>query len=90
MLGAGLSAGFVKITRKYTLANISSTTTDNAIYGFNFNAGLQWNIKPVILELKGNLDLMLKPVEPDNSDNGSHFINSTRIGILIPITRQKD
>ena len=90
MLGGGITTSFVSTTTKYSIANINKEKLSRSIFGFHSNIGLQWNIKPVILELKGNFDLVLKPIEPDNSDNTSHILTSTRLGILIPLTKRDD
>lgn len=90
-LGGGLSYSLIKNTNKYSLTGfdfedqVSKTTS----YGFNFSAGLQWKIEPITLELKGNLDLMLKPMEAGN-DEATHFVGGTRLGILIPITKENE
>lgn len=52
-------------------------------YGLTLLAGVQYYIKPVIIELKGNLDILLKKV---NAYDGSTTIHTnTRLTILLPL-----
>jgi hypothetical protein len=52
-------------------------------YGFSFNAGVQYNIKPVVLELRGNFDLVVKQLDHDDVSN---ILTNLRLCITVPIT----
>lgn len=90
-LGGGLSYSLIKNSNKYSLPgfDIQDKVSKTTSYGFNFSAGLQWKIEPITLELKGNIDLMLEPMEAGN-DEATNFVGGTRLGILIPITKGND
>lgn len=85
-LGGGAAASLVKTTYKYTLPgyDVSDSKYNNTIFGFHFNAGVQYNFNPIILELKANFDLMLKPLVTGSS----YVISASRLGVLIPLTKQ--
>lgn len=85
-LGAGAAASLVKSTYKFILPGyeIPDSKYHNTLFGFHFNAGVQYNFTPIIVELKANFDLMLKPIVTGDS----YVISASRLGILIPLTRQ--
>jgi hypothetical protein len=84
--GGGIAVSSVKTTYKYTLPgyNIAESKITNTLFGFHFNGGAQYNFDPIIIELKGNLDLMLKPLVTGDS----YAISTTRLGVTIPLTKQ--
>jgi hypothetical protein len=88
-LGAGVAACFVGTKYKYSLTGqlIPDEKINRNIFGFHFNTGGQWRIKKIVLELKGNFDIVLKPVEVRGGDNASYIITSLRAGIMIPIVK---
>jgi hypothetical protein len=53
------------------------------LYGFHFNAGIQYNVKAVVFELRGNLDIILKPLV----DAESNILTNLRLSASIPITK---
>ena len=57
-------------------------TTENS-FGLTFLGGVQYYLKPVIIELKGNLDLLLKKVTIYGEETNVH--TSTRLTISIPL-----
>jgi hypothetical protein len=89
--GGGGALGFVNSKDKYETSGneVSSVKYNYLIYGFNFSTGMQWRIQPVIIELKGNLDFSLKPIVSSNGGGymGAYVLTSTRLGILVPITK---
>jgi hypothetical protein len=89
--GAGGALGFVSSQYQYErTGNEPSTEKGNyLLYGFNFNTGMQWRIKPVTIELKGNLDFSAKPIVASNADDyvGAYILTSLRLGVFIPITK---
>ncbi len=84
-LGAGADFSFVTRTYQYTLPGyvIDNSKTNNSIFGFHFAGGVQYRFKPVIIELKQNVNLMIKPVVP----GWSYWLLSAQLGVLVPITR---
>lgn len=89
-LGAGLAASFVGTKYKYSLTghSIPDEKINRSIFGFHFNTGGQWRIKNnIVFELKGNFDIVLKPMEVRGGDNVSYIVTSLRAGIMIPIVK---
>ena len=88
-LGGGAAFSFVTTTYKYSLAGykFADDKVNRTLFGFHFNTGGQWIQKKFVLELKGNMDIMLKPVTIDGGDNTSNILTSLRLGILVPITK---
>jgi hypothetical protein len=86
-LGGGVAASFVKTTQKYSLAgySIPDNKLIRSLFGFHFNTGAQLRLKPFVLELRGNFDLVLKPITIEAGDNTSNILTSLRIGITYPI-----
>lgn len=56
--------------------------TENS-YGLTFLAGVQYYLSPIIIELKGNLDFLLKKVNAYDGDTNIH--TNTRLTILLPL-----
>lgn len=52
-------------------------------FGLGFLAGVQYYLHPVILELKGNLDFLLKKVNEYGGSSNIH--TNTRITVLVPL-----
>jgi hypothetical protein len=86
-LGGGLSAAAVNSKFVYRAPSPSNgNSTENMfVFGFHFNAGMQYNLKPVILELRGNFDLNLKPLVPASSY--SHILTNLRLSALLPLKK---
>jgi hypothetical protein len=84
-LGAGGAFSSFKNVRKYSLEGytIDDDKVTGTSYGFHFNSGFQYKFKKIIVDLKGNFDIMLKPVLTE----GSHIILGSRLGVLIPLTK---
>ena len=62
--GAGVALLTNKTSVTFTGNNTESTSSDNRfLWGFHFNAGVQYSLKKVTFELKGNFDLTLKPLQ---------------------------
>ena len=89
--GGGGALGFVNSQYKYErTGNDAYTEKKNyLIYGFNFVTGMQCRIKPVTIELKGNLDFSLKPIVGSNEGGymGAYVFTSLRLGVFVPITK---
>jgi hypothetical protein len=49
------------------------------------SAGAQYNFGPAIIELKGNLDIILKPI--DTYSNSSNILKNTRLSVLVPFKK---
>jgi opacity protein-like surface antigen len=84
-VGGGIAVPLVKTTYKYTLPgyDISDSKFKDVIFGFHFNAGVQYNFESMIIELKSNFDLVLQPIV-----SGSSYVMSTsRLGVLLPLTK---
>ncbi len=88
-LGAGGAMAFEQVFYKYELTGykLPDDKITQILFGFHFNAGMQWRIKPFVLELRGNFDMMTKPIEIAGGENHSYFLTSTRIGIVYPLTK---
>ena len=84
--GGGIAVSQAKTTYKYTLPGyeIPDDKFSKTIFGFHFNAGVQYNLAPVIIELKGTLDIMIKPLVRGDS----YVMSTTRLGVLIPLKKQ--
>lgn len=87
-LSGGIAVSFNKFTTTYQLAgyNIPDDQLKRTMFGFHFNTGGQVRLKPIIIELRGNFDLLLKPVTVEY-DAKSNILSSTRIGVLFPLTK---
>jgi len=88
-IGAGGALSFIKTNYNYKLAGavIPDDNINRTLYGFHFNTGAQWRLKKIVLELRGNFDLMLKPVTPEAGDNTSNILTSLRLGVTFPIVK---
>jgi len=62
--------------------SLDNKWTDNS-FGLGFLAGAQYYLKPVIIELKGNLDFVLKPISEYAGSTNVH--TDTRLTILVPL-----
>ncbi|TDX02318.1 hypothetical protein [Dinghuibacter silviterrae] len=51
------------------------------LYGLQLNTGIQYCIQPVIIELRGNLDFVFKPLVDDNSN----ILTNLRLSAMIPL-----
>lgn len=69
----------------YASSEINDQNSSRTIFGFHFNTGVQYNFKPVILELRGNLDIVLKPLVESSSD--SNVMTNFRLSALVPISK---
>jgi len=82
-IGGGIAVLYRTVRSSYqTTYNVSDNVDRSWLYGFHFTAGLQYNFKPVILELRGNLDIILKPLVDDNSN----ILTNLRLSAIIPIS----
>ena len=88
-LGGGGVVSFVQTNYKYNLPGyvIPDEKVNRTLYGFHFNTGGQWRIKKIVLELRGNFDLVLKPITTDGGDNTSNILTSLRLGVMVPIVK---
>ena len=86
-LGGGFAVSLVKSVYSYDLPgyNVSDSKYNSSSYGFHFTSGFQYNFDPVILELKGNFDLVLKPLV----SGSSYILTSSRLGVMIPLTKYR-
>ncbi len=87
--GGGIALVFANSATRYE-SNVSAFPEEKVkrfIFGFHFNAGLQYNLKAVILELRGNLDIDLKPLVNDGASDVSNVLTNLRLSVLIPITK---
>lgn len=81
-LAAGAAVVFARQTFSYqSSVAVPDNTHSSVTGGFTFGAGIQYNIKPVILELRGNLDIVLKPLVDDNSN----ILTNLRLSAMVPI-----
>jgi hypothetical protein len=84
-LGGGASVLFEQTKNSYKLDGytIPDSKFNQKMFAFHFHLGVQYNFDPVIIELKGTCDLAMKPM----ISASSYFVSSTRLGVLIPITK---
>lgn len=84
-IGGGVAVIFKQTKAIYAASpGIKSDPYRQTLFGFHFNAGVQYNIKPVVLELKGNFDIVLKPVSKDDVSN---IVTNLKLCIYVPITK---
>lgn len=84
-VGGGLAFLYKTIRTSYHSDagyNLSDDVYKKWLWGFHFNAGVQYNIKPVILELRGNFDIILKPLV----DGNSNILTNLRLVALVPLS----
>jgi hypothetical protein len=89
-LGAGGVASFVQTNNKYSFQGdaVQNYKVNRVLYGFHFNTGGQWRIKKIlVVELRGNFDLVLKPITTDGGNNVSNILTSLRLGVVVPIVK---
>jgi hypothetical protein len=88
-LAAGGVVSFIKTSYKYDLSGykIPDDFVKKIAYGFHFSTGGQWRIKPIVLELRGNFDFVLKPIEVAGGENNTYFLTSLRLGIVVPLIK---
>lgn len=77
-LGGGVVMVFANSTT-------SSTSNPRTIFGLDFHGGLQYNIKPLILELRGNIDLDFTPLEANSSV--SNIMTNFKLSVLLPVSK---
>lgn len=77
-----IGGGFALV---FANSKTSGQNNPRTIFGLDFHAGLQYNIKPVILELKGNLDLDFKPLVENSGV--SNIMTNLRFCVLVPISK---
>ncbi|MHA4807018.1 hypothetical protein ACX0G9_02870 [Flavitalea flava] len=83
-IGGGVAILYKTIKTSYqSTYDLSDDVTSAWLYGFHCNAGVQYNFGPVILELRGNLDLILKPLV----DDVSNVLTNLRLSASIPILK---
>ena len=90
--GGGVALLHVENQDTYEL-NGAKTTTEKytrLLYGFHFNAGLQYQITPVVIQLKGNFDFMLKQIEKDATGESGYFLFGTKLGLLVPLSKVRE
>jgi opacity protein-like surface antigen len=87
-IGGGIALSM--INQKNIINNNSAAAVKSSEslfnYGFHFSAGIQYYLKPAILELRGNLDINLKGLAANFSD-ASNALTNTRVCVLIPISK---
>lgn len=85
-VGGGFAVAFAN-----TKSTLSSAPEEMAgaesrlLWGFHFNAGAQYNFGALLVELRGNLDFVLKTI--DHSSSSSNVLKNTRLVVLIPLRR---
>jgi len=83
-LGFGVAVVFARQQLSYQPSyNVSGGAQSRVTEGFHFNAGLQYDTGPVILQLQGNLDIVLKVLV----DDVSNIMTNLRFTILVPVLR---
>jgi opacity protein-like surface antigen len=83
----GTALIFANTTTSYA-SNVYTVDDDKMnrfIFGFHLGVGLQYDLKSVMLELRGNLDLDTKPLVNDGSSDVSNVLTNTRLSVLIPL-----
>jgi|GEM_PF-4790667 len=83
-LGGGVAIVFARQKPSYEPSySVSGDVQTMVTEGFHFNAGLQYNTGPVLLELQGNLDIVLKTLV----DDVSNVMINLRLTALVPVFR---
>lgn len=86
-----VGGGFALAMEKTAYSNKDDVNKDNFytekrfLWGFHMSAGAQYNFGPAIIELKGNLDIILKPI--DTYSNSSNILKNTRLSVLVPFKK---
>lgn len=90
--GAGASILQVKNVYTYEINGIKKTPEINTrwLYGFHFNAGVQYKVNPFLIQLQGNFDFMLAQIERDATEEAGYFVFGTKLGVLIPISKARE
>ncbi len=88
-LGGGIALVYANATTSYksSAASLDDDKMKRFIFGFHLSAGLQYYLQPLVLELRGNLDIDLKPLVPDS--NVSNILSNTRLTVLLPLSKSK-
>ena len=88
-VGGGIALSFNKVSFKYDYSGykIPDDEIKRTMVGFHFSTGGQLHLKPVIIEIRGNFDLVLKPITIEGGDNKSNLLTSLRLGVLVPLTK---
>jgi opacity protein-like surface antigen len=86
---AGGGIALVKATTttsyKTPLTTIDDDKYRRFIFGFHISAGLQCNLQQVVLELRGNFDIDIKPLTDDS--DVSNILRNLRVCALIPLLK---
>jgi hypothetical protein len=83
-LGAGAAIVYAKQTPSFQPSyNVSGQGQSMWDEGFHFNAGVQYNTGPVMLQLQGNLDIVLKVLV----DDVSNVMTNLRLTATVPVFR---
>jgi hypothetical protein len=83
-LGAGIAVVFARQQPSFQPSyNVSGSAQSMVTEGFHFDAGLQYDTGPVMLQLQGNLDIVLKVLV----DDVSNVMTNLRFTILVPVLR---
>jgi hypothetical protein len=83
-IGGGMAFIYARQSTSFlSTVNAPDNVQGSFLYGFHFNAGIQYNVKAVVLELRGNLDIILKPLV----DAESNILTNLRLSVTVPITK---
>ncbi len=83
-LGAGAALIYARQSTSYqSTFDVPDDKSWSFLYGFHFSAGIQYNVQSVVFELRGNLDIILKPLV----DDVSNILTNLRLSATIPITK---
>ena len=81
-LGGGVAIVFAKQQPSFHPSyNVTGDAQHMVTEGFHFNAGLQYDAGPVLLELQGNLDIVLKVLV----DDVSNVMTNLRLTAVVPV-----
>jgi hypothetical protein len=83
-IGAGIAVTYVKQLATYqSTINVPDDVSATFIFGAHYSAGIQYNARYAVFELRGNLDIVLKPLV----DDVSNIATNLRLSVTIPITK---
>jgi len=83
-LGGGVAIVFARQKPSFQPSyNVNGGAQSMVTGGFHFNAGLQYDTGPVLLELQGNLDIVVKTLV----DDVSNVMTNLRLTALVPVFR---
>jgi opacity protein-like surface antigen len=83
--GIALVNAVTTTSYKSTIATIDDDKYKKFIFGFHISAGLRYNLQPVLLELRGNFDIDIKPLVDDS--DVSNILRNLRLCALIPLSK---